>query len=74
MAEAVPQRDDLAHEVSLLYQLLLPNIAVPTVLARLDVAPDRPLRLKAAAEAAAEANLARIGGGSSAYGEDGGED
>ncbi|MEV4432239.1 ScbR family autoregulator-binding transcription factor [Streptomyces sp. NPDC049585] len=46
MAEAVPQRENLVHEISLLYQLLLPNIAVPAVLARLDIAPDRPDRLR----------------------------
>ncbi|MFD8996664.1 ScbR family autoregulator-binding transcription factor [Streptomyces abikoensis] len=52
VAEAVPQDDSLVHEVSLMYQMLLPNIAVPAVLARLDVAPDRPLRLSEAAAAA----------------------
>ncbi|MCC3773645.1 ScbR family autoregulator-binding transcription factor [Streptomyces sp. UNOB3_S3] len=51
IAEEVPHQrgDALVHEISLMYQMLLPNIAVPAVLARLDVAPDRPLRLFEAA-------------------------
>ncbi|MEU7133111.1 ScbR family autoregulator-binding transcription factor [Streptomyces sp. NPDC046261] len=46
ISEAMPEPPELVREISLLYQLLLPNIAVPTVLARLDISPDRPLRLR----------------------------
>ncbi|MCA6092260.1 TetR/AcrR family transcriptional regulator [Streptomyces sp. SCA3-4] len=49
ISEAVAEPTELVREISLLFQLLLPNIAVPTVLARLDVSPERPLRLRAAA-------------------------
>ncbi|MFI9203822.1 ScbR family autoregulator-binding transcription factor [Streptomyces sp. NPDC053048] len=48
VAEAVPRRGELIEEICALFRLLLPNIAVPGVLARLDVAPDRPLRLAGA--------------------------
>ncbi|MFF4737883.1 ScbR family autoregulator-binding transcription factor [Streptomyces sp. NPDC001262] len=50
ISEAMPEPPELADEISLLYQLMMPNIAVPGVLARLDMAPDRPLRLMSSAE------------------------
>ncbi|GHF62869.1 gamma-butyrolactone-binding protein [Streptomyces mashuensis] len=45
VAEAVPRDEELVDEITRLYRLTLPNIAVPGVMASLDVAPDRPLRL-----------------------------
>jgi AcrR family transcriptional regulator len=39
------QRQDLEHRVVLLFHHLLPGVAVPAVLARLDISPDRAERV-----------------------------
>ncbi|KES04397.1 gamma-butyrolactone-binding protein [Streptomyces toyocaensis] len=41
------QRQDLEHRVVVLFQHMLPGVAVPAVLARLDISPDRAGRLLA---------------------------
>ncbi|MGW1378582.1 ScbR family autoregulator-binding transcription factor [Streptomyces sp. NPDC002446] len=45
VAEAMPQQLDLSGEISRLLELMLPNLAVPGVLARLDTSPFRAERL-----------------------------
>lgn len=45
VAEAMPEQPDLSDEISRLLELVLPNIAVPGVLARLDTSPFRAERL-----------------------------
>lgn len=45
VCEGLPEEYDLPHEIATLFQMLLPSIAVPTVLARLEVTADRATRL-----------------------------
>ncbi|MEU9121702.1 ScbR family autoregulator-binding transcription factor [Streptomyces sp. NPDC048506] len=45
VAEAMPQPPDLSSEISRLLEFILPNVAVPGVLARLDTSPFRAERL-----------------------------
>jgi AcrR family transcriptional regulator len=45
VTEALSDEPDLAEEISGLYQLLLPNIVSPAVLAKLDMSPYRAERL-----------------------------
>ncbi|GAA3996677.1 ScbR family autoregulator-binding transcription factor [Streptomyces marokkonensis] len=52
---------DIEHRVSVLYEHLMPTIALPAVLARLDLAPDRGARLYAQAEATATQQPAAVG-------------
>ncbi|MEV6978776.1 ScbR family autoregulator-binding transcription factor [Kitasatospora sp. NPDC093806] len=61
-------RADLADRVATLYRHLMPSIAVPGVLASLDLAPDRGARVVAemAAAAAADAGATEAGAGQSA--------
>lgn len=54
VGEAVQDQVDLAAEVSRLLGLLLPGIAMPAVLTRLDFSADRPARLLEAADTAAD--------------------
>ncbi|MFJ8844680.1 ScbR family autoregulator-binding transcription factor [Streptomyces cyaneofuscatus] len=50
VTETVEDSPDLACEISELLELLLPNMAVPGVLAKLDTSPHRALRLLADSE------------------------
>ncbi|MFG2289784.1 ScbR family autoregulator-binding transcription factor [Streptomyces sp. NPDC048595] len=45
VSEVMPEGRDLSREISRLLELILPNIAVPGVLARLDTSPFRAERL-----------------------------
>lgn len=45
VAEAIPEQPDLSSEISRLLELVLANIAIPGVLARLDTSPFRAERL-----------------------------
>ncbi|AWK08888.1 TetR family transcriptional regulator [Streptomyces spongiicola] len=45
VSEAMSEDLDLAEEISVLYQLVLPNVVTPTVLARIDSSPYRAERL-----------------------------
>ncbi|MFF0431574.1 ScbR family autoregulator-binding transcription factor [Streptomyces sp. NPDC004327] len=45
ITEALPDGRDLSEEIARLYQLILPNIASPGVLAKLDTSPYRAERL-----------------------------
>lgn len=47
MAEAAPGERDLTYEISVLLELMLPSIAVPAILVKLDFSAERPLRLLA---------------------------
>ncbi|GHH27690.1 ScbR family autoregulator-binding transcription factor [Streptomyces lanatus] len=49
VSEGLPEEHDLSTEVSRMLQLMLPSIAVPTVLSQLEVFADRGARLLAAA-------------------------
>ncbi|MDH6132658.1 AcrR family transcriptional regulator [Kitasatospora sp. MAA4] len=51
MAEALPGNPGLESEVALLFDHVLPGIAVPAVLARLDTSPDRGTQLVSQARA-----------------------
>ncbi|MEE1757457.1 ScbR family autoregulator-binding transcription factor [Streptomyces sp. SP18CS02] len=55
VAESVPEQPDLSDEISSLLDLVLPSVAVPGVLAKLDTSAGRAERLLAAAEARSEA-------------------
>ncbi|MGP4089662.1 ScbR family autoregulator-binding transcription factor [Streptomyces sp. KR55] len=48
VSEGLPDAYDLPTEVARLLQLMRPSIAVPTVLSRLEISPDRGARLLAA--------------------------
>ncbi|MFI8194226.1 ScbR family autoregulator-binding transcription factor [Streptomyces sp. NPDC085946] len=48
VSEGLPDTYDLSTEVSRMLQLMLPSIAVPTVLSQLEVSADRSARLVAA--------------------------
>ncbi|GHB75369.1 gamma-butyrolactone-binding protein [Streptomyces xanthochromogenes] len=58
MSQASTRMSDLEERVSLLYDLVLPSIAVPGVLGRLDTSPERGARLYAEYRAAVEARSA----------------
>ncbi|MER5629537.1 ScbR family autoregulator-binding transcription factor [Streptomyces nitrosporeus] len=45
ITESMPEPPDLVGEISALLELILPNNAVPGVLARLDTSPHRPERI-----------------------------
>ncbi|MFD0039104.1 ScbR family autoregulator-binding transcription factor [Streptomyces anulatus] len=45
VSEGLPGEYDLAYDVSLLLQLLMPSLAMPTVLARLEISAERAARL-----------------------------
>lgn len=53
VSEVVSQGQDLAGEISRLLELVLPNVAVPGVLARLDTSPFRAERLLGAGSSTA---------------------
>ncbi len=55
MSQAGTRMSDLEERVSLLYDLVLPSIAVPGVLGRIDTSARRGARLYAEYRAAAEA-------------------
>ena len=48
MSRALTDRDDLAHRISVLWSHILPSVAVPGLLPRIDAAPDRGPRVLAA--------------------------
>ncbi|WAZ24851.1 TetR/AcrR family transcriptional regulator [Streptomyces cinnabarinus] len=48
MSRALTGREDLGHRISVLWAHVLPSIAVPGLLGRLDTAPDRGARILAA--------------------------
>ncbi|MFD6426858.1 ScbR family autoregulator-binding transcription factor [Streptomyces sp. NPDC060198] len=54
MSQAATEMADFEERISLLYDLVLPSIAVPGVLGRLDTRPERGARAFAEARAAAE--------------------
>lgn len=54
MSHVLCDRADLDHRISVLLSHVLPSIAVPAVLARLDMAPDRGERIYAEIEALQE--------------------
>ncbi|WP_299529013.1 ScbR family autoregulator-binding transcription factor [uncultured Streptomyces sp.] len=58
MSQAATEMADLAERVSLLYDLVLPSIAVPGVLGRLDTSPERGAKAYAQALSQAEARTA----------------
>ncbi|WP_351234341.1 ScbR family autoregulator-binding transcription factor [Streptomyces sp. NPDC002133] len=47
VTEGLPEEYDLPHEIATMFQMMLPSIAVPTVLARLEVTSERATRLVA---------------------------
>ncbi|MEU6253649.1 ScbR family autoregulator-binding transcription factor [Streptomyces sp. NPDC047043] len=47
MSRALTDRDDLAHRISVLWSHILPSVAVPGLLPRIDAAPDRGPRVLA---------------------------
>ncbi|MER6677981.1 ScbR family autoregulator-binding transcription factor [Streptomyces sp. NPDC000983] len=47
MSRALTGREDLAHRIAVLWQHILPSIAVPGLLVRLDTAADRGVRILA---------------------------
>ncbi|MEE1756578.1 ScbR family autoregulator-binding transcription factor [Streptomyces sp. SP18CS02] len=73
VTEGLPESYDLAREVGVLLGMLLPGIAVPSVLARLDVSPDRAARLYAELAEARARPEAGGGGGGRGGGDDPGE-
>ncbi|WP_327177978.1 TetR/AcrR family transcriptional regulator [Streptomyces sp. NBC_01335] len=54
MSQAATEMADFEERISLLYDLVLPSIAVPGVLGRLDTSPERGARAFAEARASAE--------------------
>ncbi len=55
VTEELPGNLELIDEISALYQLLLPNVATPGVLAKLDTSPHRAKQLLEASRAAPDA-------------------
>ncbi|MEV0174756.1 ScbR family autoregulator-binding transcription factor [Streptomyces sp. NPDC050803] len=47
MSRALSGREDLAHRISVLWAHVLPSVAVPGLLVRLDSRPDRGVRVRA---------------------------
>ncbi|MGP3969975.1 ScbR family autoregulator-binding transcription factor [Streptomyces sp. 6N223] len=62
MSQAFTSHKDLSERTAFMYHTVMPAIAVPAVLARLDLAPDRGTRLRATADAAATAATADAAG------------
>lgn len=46
MSQVLSGYDDLAERISFMYQSLLPSVAVPVVLGKLDMRPDRAVRVR----------------------------
>jgi AcrR family transcriptional regulator len=58
MSQAFTSHKDLPERIAFLYHTVMPAIAVPAVLVRLDIAPDRGSRVRAMAEATESAERA----------------
>ncbi|MEU9616953.1 ScbR family autoregulator-binding transcription factor [Streptomyces sp. NPDC048209] len=56
VGESSAKQPDLVHEISALFEMVLPNIAVPGVLSRLDTSPHRADRLLEQSRTAAAAS------------------
>ncbi|MBP2403822.1 ScbR family autoregulator-binding transcription factor [Streptomyces syringium] len=57
MSQAINNRADLERRASVLYEHVMPSVVVPSVLARLDMAPGRGARALAEAERARETKV-----------------
>lgn len=70
MSQAATEMADFEERISLLYDLVLPSIAVPGVLGRLDTRPERGARAFAEARALAEEKDLEDSGQAGAFGAD----